>query len=532
MDLALHLPNSVPSAVALLLCCVVVLLSLRALGRLAAILYAAALVGSYLIIGNLTMPVAAAALSVLIGRYTAGEHAGHDRGLDFAKQVVLVLGGLAVYTTARHFIESDAPPAIDHARAIIDFERQAGLYLEPDAQSLAMRWEPAIRAFNWFYSFAFLTIVALAILWLWATDDRNYRLFRNSLGLSVLPALLLIALFPVAPPRLMAESGLIDSIAFFGREHAFANEYAAVPSLHVGWMALTGVVLARSIRGRWARLIAFTPGMLMMATVVVTGNHYWIDGAIGAAFALSAAAALTWNEPDSLAHGWWRGTGAAARAVGGFAAACGLTLLRNAKAQFSVISLGLLLTYMLGMQVRAPGFTDFWLYLVLQTGVFMLLLWLGEVVFARQGGLSWLTHVIAVTCTFADVLGTDGNLYNRIDEYDKLTHFLGTAAITAGLYDVLRALYFRGNIPWNANERLTLAMAAGLAAGVGWEVYELMADRVFGTGRVQGVWDTGNDLISDALGAVGVAGLLWFNEQQRFPEREQLLTQHDDAQRE
>jgi len=490
--------------------------ALRRLGPLCAGVYALGLLAAYLVIGNVTMPLGLAFLGVAIWRVTAKEAPG-DRGLEFALQIAAVMGGLLAYTAARHLIEADAAPATRNATAIIDAEAAAGLYFEPRVQDGLMHWEPVIRAFNWFYSFGFLTCVAMAVIWLWVTDARNYRLLRNSLGLSVLPALATIALFPVAPPRLVPQSDLIDTIAYFGREHAFANEFAAVPSLHVGWMALCGVILARTMTGRRAWLMGVLPGALMLLTVIATGNHYWVDGVIGVAYAVGAAVVLTWSAPDGIARVYARGVRRAGLAVSAFLVTCGAILRTNLRAQFTTITLGSLLIYLVGMQFRSPGFTDFWPYLVLQTAAFIVLLVLGEVVFEKQGGLSWLTHVIAVVCTFADVLGTDGNLYNRIDEYDKLTHFLGTAAVTAGIYDVLRALYLRRAIPWEANDRLTLAVALGLAAGVGWEVYELLADKVFGTGRVQGVWDTGNDIMSDALGALGVGGLLWFQESRSRP---------------
>jgi uncharacterized membrane protein YjdF len=123
-----------------------------------------------------------------------------------------------------------------------------------------------------------------------------------------------------------------------------------------------------------------------------------------------------------------------------------------------------------------------------------------------------MTHMIVVVCCYADVLGTDGNLYANIDEYDKLTHFAGVAAITAGLYDGLRAMRHRGWLRWAPSERLSAAALAGFAAGVGWELYEFLGDRVFHTTRVQSTWDTGNDIVSDALGAITFGILLWMGE--------------------
>jgi len=93
--------------------------------------------------------------------------------------------------------------------------------------------------------------------------------------------------------------------------------------------------------------------------------------------------------------------------------------------------------------------------------------------------------MIAIVCTYADVLGTDGNLYARIDEYDKFTHFMGTAAITAGAYDILHAIAVRRGSNRSAVDRLYLAAAIGIAVGIAWRL-RIPRDRVFQTTRTQG----------------------------------------------
>jgi hypothetical protein len=226
------------------------------------------------------------------------------------------------------------------------------------------------------------------------------------------------------------------------------------------------------------------------------------------------------------------------------AAAAGMAVLNllyliatTPRIAFTTIGLGALWSYMLGMQIMNPGFTDFWGYLFAQITVFAILLIGLEIVFRREGGLSPATHVIAVAACYADVIGTDGNLYAKIDEYDKLTHFVGVAVVTAAVYDILRCLSVRGSLAWTAGERLTAAVLAGFVAGVGWEVYEFLADKVFNTGRVQSRWDTANDIVSDTLGALAVGFLLWFSEVSEWRERtfpqagadRRLMGRKDDA---
>lgn len=513
--LAFHTPDSAAQA-AVLACASVttVLAGRRAVGDGFGWLTAALALTAFAIVGNVAIPLAgaAAALALLARARFAGLSGRRPAG-PLALQLLLVLGGLALYTAGRFIVESDAASALSTTGRLIDFERSLGLYLEPDLQSWVLRSQALTRIVNWVYSFGFLAIVAASLLWLWVTDEPNYRLLRNSLGISVLLALPTIALFPAAPPRLTPDAGIIDTIALMGREHAFANEYAAIPSLHVGWMAAVGLVLGRSAGGWRGAVLLCALGPLMLFTVIATGNHFWIDGVVGAAFTAGPALLLSPNARlRRSAARTVRVTGSAARAIADAALQTWVTLGENRRALFSFLSLGGLLAYLLIAQRLTPGFTDFWGYLSGQVAVFLVLLVGGEVVFARQGGLSWLTHGVAVFCAFADVLGTDGNLYAQIGPYDKLTHFAGVAAFTAGIYDCLRCLSRRGDLAWPAMDRLMWSIAVGVAIGVGWEGYEFLGDKVFNSARVNGRWDTANDIVSDTLGALSVGLLLWWAE--------------------
>jgi membrane-associated phospholipid phosphatase len=60
-----------------------------------------------------------------------------------------------------------------------------------------------------------------------------------------------------------------------------------MPSVHVAWAAIIGVsiVLASTRRRRW---VALAHPVVTMIVVVVTGNHYWLDGIVGVAIAALA----------------------------------------------------------------------------------------------------------------------------------------------------------------------------------------------------------------------------------------------------
>ena len=74
------------------------------------------------------------------------------------------------------------------------------------------------------------------------------------------------------------------------------NQYAALPSLHLGWNLLVGIVLFGATRFWLVRVFAVLSPISMGCAIVLTGNHYLVDGILGCLVALTglaASAALT-----------------------------------------------------------------------------------------------------------------------------------------------------------------------------------------------------------------------------------------------
>jgi hypothetical protein len=64
-------------------------------------------------------------------------------------------------------------------------------------------------------------------------------------------------------------------------------QLSAMPSVHVAWAVIIGVVVVIASTSRW-RWIALAHPVWTMIVVVVTGNHYWLDGVV-AIFVLALA---------------------------------------------------------------------------------------------------------------------------------------------------------------------------------------------------------------------------------------------------
>ncbi len=78
--------------------------------------------------------------------------------------------------------------------------------------------------------------------------------------------------------------------ASYGTEGIFAsvaNQIAAMPSLHFGWALLVAIAVIRYSRVR-LRWLALVHPILTLLVIVVTVNHYWLDGIVAALLVLLA----------------------------------------------------------------------------------------------------------------------------------------------------------------------------------------------------------------------------------------------------
>jgi hypothetical protein len=450
-------------------------------------------------------------LSIAIGiaglaAMVRGVRAGHaPAGTRAGKELILLVTGFVLYEWGRTIVVGSETVSVTNADHVIAFERQLGLSIEEPIQRFVLRHDALLDGFNFIYSFAFLSLVVGTLFYLYVSDERIYRAFRTSLGVSALLALITIALFPLAPPRLVAESGLLDTHALTGRSHGFVNPFAAMPSLHVGWVALAGFMLAQTTRGaaRWAW--AIVPATVMMLTVMATGNHYWLDGLVGSAFAIVPGIVLLRRtaaaKPSPMT--------VSGLVQGGSGRGLPLPLALSTKLRVSLLSLGSLLTYLVVRQAIDPGFTDYWGYLVAQISLTIVILTWLEDEFFQEGGLSWFTHLVVIINTWADALGTMAHMYAKYVSYDKVTHFLGGVMLTAAAADIIFAIQRRRMIDMPAMRVLTYAIGISVGLGAAWEIYEYLGDRLFDSGRHAGAIDTWYDLISDSVGSIVSALLLW-----------------------
>jgi hypothetical protein len=207
------------------------------------------------------------------------------------RQVAAVLLGIFVYFRVRGLTVGREETALDHANDVLAFEARLNLDQEKRLQIIATSHDAITDAANWVYIWGHWPVIAVVMVWLAARHREHFLRLRNAMFVSGGIGLVIFAAYPVAPPRLTS-LGYIDTVLMRSEAYrvlqppAFVNPYAAMPSLHVGWDLLVGIAVASAASTALLRWVGYLMPVLMAAAVVLTANHYLVDGVAGAALAL------------------------------------------------------------------------------------------------------------------------------------------------------------------------------------------------------------------------------------------------------
>ncbi|GAB3259134.1 phosphatase PAP2 family protein [Kineosporia babensis] len=213
------------------------------------------------------------------------------------REFVLIAGLFGLYKLGRSLAQGKEPLAFQNAQLIRGLEAALHLPSEAWLQSLV----PSAGAFttlNVYYVGVHFPLMIAFLLWgFFGRPQPEYRWARNLLIVQTGLALVVHLLFPLAPPRMFPQWGFLDSMtvygpsAYDGPSAGVANQFAAMPSLHIGWAVLIAYVVVRT-GPRWIAIPAVLHALFTVAVVVLTANHWWLDGVAGTGLLLMAVAVV------------------------------------------------------------------------------------------------------------------------------------------------------------------------------------------------------------------------------------------------
>lgn len=197
--------------------------------------------------------------------------------------------------------------ALAHGRSILSFEQS--LHVDPE---LALnRWLASHHTLgvisSYYYDNAHFVVTLGLLGWVWWRRADLYRPLRNSLVAINLLGLIVFWRYPVAPPRMLVSDGFSDVVASthtIGSWHtgslaADANQFGAMPSLHIAWAVWCTLALWQLSRRVWVRALALLYPCMTTFAVLATGNHYLLDVLAGLA---TFAVVLALARAASVAH--------------------------------------------------------------------------------------------------------------------------------------------------------------------------------------------------------------------------------------
>ncbi len=257
------------------------------------------------------------------------------------KEALIVAIFYVIYSWIRNrfgsnnLAEGGIPEAAFHnAERVIRAERLVGLYHEESVQEffLAQKW--FIQFWNVYYGTAhfFVTLAVFILLFFKRADV--FPQWRNTLAAMTALAIIGFAFFPLMPPRLLDQPcpapgtfeyggacveselrpgketrfvgdngfGFVDTLSVYGGPWRFdseevasiSNQYAAMPSLHIGWSTWCALAVWPLLRRRWTKALVLLYPAATLFCIIVTANHFWLDG-IGGLIAFSVGSLLGWG---------------------------------------------------------------------------------------------------------------------------------------------------------------------------------------------------------------------------------------------
>ena len=217
---------------------------------------------------------------------------------NLLRETLLLASLFLVYRFGRALISGHVQAAMINAGEVWRVERLLRFPNEMVFQQWALRWPDVIEAANWYYVGVHFPLTALFLAWgWWKRPPSDYRWARRLIITMTGLALIIHTAMPLAPPRMMSRLGFVDTMAtigpsaYEGGAATVANQFAAMPSLHVGWALLLSVVVIRTTTTRWRWVTVVHPTITTLV-VVVTANHYWLDALVAAAL-LAVTLAIT-----------------------------------------------------------------------------------------------------------------------------------------------------------------------------------------------------------------------------------------------
>jgi hypothetical protein len=210
------------------------------------------------------------------------------------QEIAFIAGVYFLYSLVRNAVPSHRGGAFDRARSLLSAERWSHLDVERSLNHFVDHHHWLAYLCNYYYSTLHFAVTIGVLVWLYLKHPLRYRAIRSVLIITNLVALIGFWFISLAPPRMLP--GYVDTVIKFHTWGSLAspglaaksNQFAAMPSLHIGWSLWCALAIVAFAKRPWVRALGALYPLATVFVIVGTANHFVLD-AVGGAITLGIA---------------------------------------------------------------------------------------------------------------------------------------------------------------------------------------------------------------------------------------------------
>jgi hypothetical protein len=205
-------------------------------------------------------------------------------------ELVLIGFSYWLYSLVRNAVPEMKQRAEQNAHNVWHLEQTLGFAWERSINHAVDSVGWLITGMNYYYATLHFIMTIGVLVWLFRRQPGRYAAARLSLFVTTAIALFGYYFFPLAPPRLMTGGGFIDTVEKHhtwgsmasGNLASVSNQFAAMPSMHIGWSLWCGLMIVFLARRRWVRMLGMVYPLVTLVVIVASANHFFMDAILGA----------------------------------------------------------------------------------------------------------------------------------------------------------------------------------------------------------------------------------------------------------
>ncbi|MFI9149246.1 phosphatase PAP2 family protein [Streptomyces sp. NPDC053367] len=209
-------------------------------------------------------------------------------------EILLIAVSYWTYSLIRNAVPEQKAEALRNADWIWQAEHHLGIAVEQSVNHAVDSVTWLIVGMNYYYATLHFVVTLGVLVWLYRSHPGRYAAARLVLFSTTGVALVGYYLYPLAPPRLMNGADFIDTVVVHqtwgsmasGDLKNMSNQYAAMPSMHIGWSLWCGLTIFALASVPWVKVLGLVYPALTLVVIVATANHFWLD-AVGGVLCLA-----------------------------------------------------------------------------------------------------------------------------------------------------------------------------------------------------------------------------------------------------